>query len=57
MKRLTDILADLVSEPEPLTDDAREAVREGLSRAPRSPESDEDEPGLPLGWEGVEVVL
>jgi hypothetical protein len=55
LRRLTE------SGSEPVSDDAREAIRDGLSRAQEAPGIDEDEPGgpegLPLGWEGVEPVL
>ncbi len=83
MKHVSTVLGGIVSEPtEPLSDDAREAIREGLSlaslwgaapnltggestaeyldrirREQEGSQDSDDEPGLPLGWEGVEPVV
>ena len=50
MRRISDILADLAIE---LPEESREAILEGI----QEPEDDEQEPGLPLGWEDTPVIL
>ena len=52
VKRVSDVLASLSGDDsEPLSDDARAAIREGLSVADLYVEAAaDDEPGLPLGW-------
>ncbi len=57
MKRVSEVLSALVkSDLEPLSDDAREAIREGLCREQEGIQDGDDEPGLPLGWEAVGPV-
>lgn len=58
MQHVSAILGAIVSEPtEPLSDDAREAIREGLCREQEGPQDDDGEWEPPLGWAGVEPIL
>ena len=50
MKNISDILRDLTGPDTPVSEDASKAIADGLSCA------SESDDGLPLGWEGVEVV-
>jgi hypothetical protein len=65
MKRVGSILRDLAAAPnQTLTDDALEAILEGLSLGPEcrsdaqaDAPGQHEEPGLPLGWSIEWVVL
>ena len=57
MNHVSQILGKLISESrQSLTEDARDAIREGVQDAQEGPQDDDGQIGLPLGWEGVEIV-
>jgi hypothetical protein len=58
MEHVSEALSALVeSDAEPLSDDAREAIREGLCHEQEGPQDDDGEWEPPLGWPGVEPIL
>jgi hypothetical protein len=54
IRHVSEVLADVVKDDpeEPVSDDARMAILDGLSRAQKPPRGW----GLPLGWHGVEII-